>query len=316
MENNTQVPQKTKNRVTKWSCNPTPGHTSGENYNSKRYRHPNVHSSTIYNSQNMEATECPSAGKWIKNMWYKYTTEYYSFIENNEILPFAAKMDGPRDKLCLSGVRTVWVAMSCSSLQSVLRAFNPSPYPKDQGRSPRLRTQHARTVGECKLVSLFSTGNCHLARILWWVFFFFSVYAALWDSKSPHWPNLWDGFLLWGNFSSFTTPYPGGISFPEFSVSLFVFIFCPTSFWRDGVAFLGICSPLPAFRSCFVEVAPRVDNLLMYLWGRKWCSLAIPRPSWDRLPENIAVRERQTLYDIAYMWNLRKIQMKLSTKQK
>ena len=167
MENNMQVPQKTKNRVTKWSCNPTPGHTSGENYNSKRYRHPNVHSSTIYNSQNMEATECPSAGKWIKNMWYKYTTDYYSFIENNEILPFAAKMDGPRDKLCLSGVRTVWVAMSCSSLQSVLRAFNPSPYPKDQGRSPRLRTQHARTVG------LFSTGNCHLARILWWVFFFF-----------------------------------------------------------------------------------------------------------------------------------------------
>ena len=173
MENSMQVPQKTKNRVTKWSCNPTPGHTSGENYNSKRYRHPNVHSSTIYNSQNMEATDCPSADEWIKNMWYKYTTEYYSAIENNEILPFAAKLDGPRDKLCLSGVCTVWVAMSCSSPQSVLRAFNSGPYPKDQGRSPRLRTQHTLTAGGCERVSRFSTGNCHLVRILWWFFFFF-----------------------------------------------------------------------------------------------------------------------------------------------
>ena len=38
-----------------WSNNPTPG-TSGENYNLKRYMYPNVHSSSIYNSQDMEAT--------------------------------------------------------------------------------------------------------------------------------------------------------------------------------------------------------------------------------------------------------------------
>ena len=41
--------------------------------------------------------ECPSADEWIKNMSYRYTTEYYSAIEKNEILAFAAKMDGPRD---------------------------------------------------------------------------------------------------------------------------------------------------------------------------------------------------------------------------
>ena len=35
----------------------TPGHTSRENSYSKRYVHPNVHSSTIYNSQEMEAIE-------------------------------------------------------------------------------------------------------------------------------------------------------------------------------------------------------------------------------------------------------------------
>ena len=30
-----------------------------ENSNSKRYMHPNVHSSTIYNSQDMETTQVP-----------------------------------------------------------------------------------------------------------------------------------------------------------------------------------------------------------------------------------------------------------------
>ena len=38
------------------SNNPTPGHISRENCNSKKYMHPYVHSSTIHNSQDMEAT--------------------------------------------------------------------------------------------------------------------------------------------------------------------------------------------------------------------------------------------------------------------
>ena len=43
--------------VTIWSSSPTPRHISGQNSNSKRYMHPNVHCSTIYNSQDMETTE-------------------------------------------------------------------------------------------------------------------------------------------------------------------------------------------------------------------------------------------------------------------
>jgi len=43
----TEVPQKT--RVAIWFSNPTPGHISRQNYNSKRFMHSYVHSSIIYN---------------------------------------------------------------------------------------------------------------------------------------------------------------------------------------------------------------------------------------------------------------------------
>jgi len=46
-----EVPSKIKNRITIWLSNPTPRHITGENYNSKKYMHPNVHCSTIYNSR-------------------------------------------------------------------------------------------------------------------------------------------------------------------------------------------------------------------------------------------------------------------------
>ena len=42
-ENSMEVPQKTKNRVTMLSSNPTPGHIPRENHNSKRDMHHNVH---------------------------------------------------------------------------------------------------------------------------------------------------------------------------------------------------------------------------------------------------------------------------------
>ena len=46
---------KTKYRTIMWSRNPTSGHISTENNNLKRYMHPSVHCSTIYNSQGTEA---------------------------------------------------------------------------------------------------------------------------------------------------------------------------------------------------------------------------------------------------------------------
>ena len=50
--------RKTKNRTTIWPSSSTPGYIykRNENTNSKKHRHPSVHSSTIYNIQDMEAT--------------------------------------------------------------------------------------------------------------------------------------------------------------------------------------------------------------------------------------------------------------------
>ena len=51
-----EVPLKTKNRVTIQSFNPTSRHIYEENYNLKRYMHPNVQGRTVYNRQDMGAT--------------------------------------------------------------------------------------------------------------------------------------------------------------------------------------------------------------------------------------------------------------------
>ena len=34
---------------------------------------------------------CPSTEKWIENMWYIYTMEYYSAIKNSEFIKFLGK---------------------------------------------------------------------------------------------------------------------------------------------------------------------------------------------------------------------------------
>ena len=83
----------TKNRINIWSLNVFLGIYWG-NTNTKRYIHPNVQSSTIYISQDMEETQVSTTDDWLKKIWYTYTMEYYSAIKMNEILTFAAmRMD-------------------------------------------------------------------------------------------------------------------------------------------------------------------------------------------------------------------------------
>ena len=53
--------------------------------------HPNVHSSSIYNSQDVES-KCPSTDDWIKKMWHIYTMECNSAIKKAEIQPLVATL--------------------------------------------------------------------------------------------------------------------------------------------------------------------------------------------------------------------------------
>ena len=79
--------------------------------------------------------------------------------------------------------------------------------------------------------------------------------------------HLWEGFLLYGNFSSLTTPSLRWVSVPKFWSLFSSFKFSPTSFWRDWAAFLSAWCPPPAFRSCFVEVAWHSNIFWWISWG-------------------------------------------------
>jgi hypothetical protein len=48
-----------------------------------------VHSSLIYNSQKLDASQQSNGYK--KKMWYIYTMEYYSAIKKNEFMKFLGK---------------------------------------------------------------------------------------------------------------------------------------------------------------------------------------------------------------------------------
>jgi len=96
-----ESPENSNIRGTIFSSNPTPRHICGENHTLKGYTHPSVHCSTIYNSQDVEA----SMDKWIKRIWYTQTMEYHSTIKRNEIIPCAAATWMDLETLRLSEVR-------------------------------------------------------------------------------------------------------------------------------------------------------------------------------------------------------------------
>ena len=73
-----EIPQETKTRTTIGSSNPTPGIylEKNENTNSKRYMHPNVQSSTIYNSQDGSNADVHQQMTLLR----RYSTYIYSGI--------------------------------------------------------------------------------------------------------------------------------------------------------------------------------------------------------------------------------------------
>ena len=76
------------------TCNPTLEQISRGKHDPKGYTHPNVHCSTVYNSQDLEATKCPSTKEWLK-LLYIYTMGYYLAIKKSGIMLFAATWMDP-----------------------------------------------------------------------------------------------------------------------------------------------------------------------------------------------------------------------------
>ena len=84
--------KKSRNKTAIWPSNPTTGQSHYWVYPEEtiiqRHIYPNVHCSTIYNSQDMEATQMSINRGMIKTLWYVYThthmMEYYSAIKKNE----------------------------------------------------------------------------------------------------------------------------------------------------------------------------------------------------------------------------------------
>ena len=87
-EKSMEASQNIENRTMTWSSNSTPGCVSGKKEQTliwkkkKRYIHPSVHSSIIYNSQDTEATRV-SQHQWVdkEDVAHTYIVDYYSAIK-------------------------------------------------------------------------------------------------------------------------------------------------------------------------------------------------------------------------------------------
>ena len=132
-------------------------------------------------------------------------------------------------------------------------------------------------AGWWQIASVWATSPLGVAdRCILCVFFFFFFfppsYVALWDSKTPHRPaGERVSCYLETSPPSWLPPQVGSPS-----LNLLSLIFCPVSFQREWAAFMGAWCPLPAFRSCFVEVAQHSNDPLVNLRGRKWSPHPIP----------------------------------------
>ena len=131
-------------------------------------------------------------------------------------------------------------------------------------------------VAEASIWATYLLGVA-VRHIICGFFFFFSSQLCC-PLRFQNFPQTcqWEGFLVFGNFSSFMIPSRDGSPSLTLSSLFLSFIFCPISFWRQRAAFLGAQCPMPMFRNCFVEFTQCSNDLLMNLWERKWSPYPIP----------------------------------------
>ena len=89
-ENSMEGPQKTKNRTTLDPAIALLGiYPRDTGVLFRRDSCTPMFITAISIAQVWKEPKCPLMDEWIKKMWYIYTTECYSAIKKNEILPFA-----------------------------------------------------------------------------------------------------------------------------------------------------------------------------------------------------------------------------------
>ena len=89
VENCMEFPPKTKSGTALWPSNSTAGIIPWEPLNTspKEPMHPNVHSSTIYNSQGWKQPKHPPVIEWIKKLWCIYAMESMQQRERRSSYP-------------------------------------------------------------------------------------------------------------------------------------------------------------------------------------------------------------------------------------
>ena len=96
VESSMEVPQKIKNGFAFWPRDPTSGniYEGTQNTNLKEHKHPYVHCSIIYNTQDMEAAQM-STNRWMDATTMGHLHNGILFSSKKEKFTLCNSMDGP-----------------------------------------------------------------------------------------------------------------------------------------------------------------------------------------------------------------------------
>ena len=75
---------------------------------------------------------CLSIEEWIQNLWYIYTTEYYSAIKNNEFMKFLGKWIELEAVILSEAIQS---QKNTHGMHSLISGYYPSP--KKSSEYPR-----------------------------------------------------------------------------------------------------------------------------------------------------------------------------------
>ena len=112
MENSIEVPQKTKQRTTVWSSNPTPGHVSGQNIHSKNTCAPIVITGLFIIARTWKQPKCPLTDERINNIQWN-TTQPGIWFKNRNNTSASLQLLAPSLPSWKSYSRYIFLTLSC-----------------------------------------------------------------------------------------------------------------------------------------------------------------------------------------------------------